>query len=79
MLQQQFNQIAAATAASMPGAAPDAGNAPKGKAGGSQAAAAPTAKAAAKPAAKSPAKKAARKPAASKAATKNTGPADGKP
>lgn len=79
LLQQQFNQIAAATAASMPGAAPDAGNAPKGKAGGSQAAAAPTAKAAAKPAAKSPAKKAARKPAASKAATKNMGPADGKP
>lgn len=79
LLQQQFNQIAAATAASMPGAAPDAGNAPKGKAGGSQAAAAPTAKAAARPAAKSPAKKAARKPAASKTATKNTGPADGKP
>jgi hypothetical protein len=81
LLQQQFNQIAAATAASMPGtpAATDADKAPKGKAGGSQAAAAPTAKAAARPAAKSPAKKAARKPAASKGATKNTGPADGKP
>lgn len=76
LLQQQFNQIAAATAASMPGtpAAPDADAAPKGKAGGSQAAAAPAPKAASKPAAKPSAKKTARKPAA-----KNTGPADGKP
>ncbi|MBB1625326.1 PhaM family polyhydroxyalkanoate granule multifunctional regulatory protein [Achromobacter sp. UMC71] len=77
LLQQQFNQIAAATAASMPSnpAAPDAGATAKGKPGSAQAAAAPAPKAAAKPAAK----KTARKPAAAKAAAKNTGPADGKP
>ena len=81
LLQQQFNQIAAATAASMPSspAAPDAGAAPKGHAGGSQAAAASAPKAASKPAAKSAAKKTARKPAAPKPAAKNMGPADGKP
>ncbi|CUI84678.1 PhaM family polyhydroxyalkanoate granule multifunctional regulatory protein [Achromobacter xylosoxidans] len=77
LLQQQFNQIAAATAASMPGSqpAPEADKS-KAKPGGPQAAAAPAAKAA-KTVAK-PARKTARKPAA-KAATKNSGPADGKP
>ncbi|MFY3132282.1 PhaM family polyhydroxyalkanoate granule multifunctional regulatory protein [Achromobacter ruhlandii] len=77
LLQQQFNQIAAATAASMPGSqpAPEADKS-KAKPGGPQAAAAPAAKAA-KTVAK-PARKAARKPAA-KAAAKNNGPADGKP
>lgn len=76
LLQQQFNQIAAATAASMPSspAAPDAGATAKGKTGGSQAAAASAPKAASKPAAK----KTARKPAASRPAAKNTGPAEGK-
>lgn len=73
LLQQQFNQIAAATAASMPGSQPaPEGDKPKAKPGGPQAAAAPAAKAA-KTVAK-PARKTARKPAA-----KNTGPADGKP
>lgn len=81
LLQQQFNQIAAATAASMPGSqpAPEADKS-KAKPGGPQAAAAPAAKAA-KTVAK-PARKAARKPAAktaTKSATKNNGPADGKP
>lgn len=73
LLQQQFNQIAAATAASMPGSqpAPEADKS-KAKPDGPQAAAAPAAKAA------KPARKSARKPAA-KAATKNSGPADGKP
>ncbi|WYX20371.1 hypothetical protein WJ973_03180 [Achromobacter xylosoxidans] len=56
LLQQQFNQIAAATAASMPGSqpAPEADKS-KAKPGGPQAAAAPAAKAAktvAKPARK---------------------------
>ncbi len=77
LLQQQFNQIAAATAASMPSnpATPDASASAKGKPGSAQAAAAPAPKTAAKPAAR----KTARKPAAPKAAAKNTGPADGKP
>ena len=76
LLQQQFNQIAAATAASMPGGspAPDAGAAPKASPGGPQAAAKPAAKASGQTAAR----KTARKPAA-KPAAKNTGPADGKP
>ncbi|WP_241047946.1 PhaM family polyhydroxyalkanoate granule multifunctional regulatory protein [Achromobacter xylosoxidans] len=73
LLQQQFNQIAAATAASMPGSQPASEpDKPKAKPGGPQAAAAPAAKAAKTVA------KTARKPAA-KAATKNSGPADGKP
>ncbi|EGP46181.1 PhaM family polyhydroxyalkanoate granule multifunctional regulatory protein [Achromobacter insuavis] len=79
LLQQQFNQIAAATAASMPGGspAPDAGAAPKASPGGPQAAAKPAAKAA-KASGQTAARKTARKPAA-KPAAKNTGPADGKP
>ena len=79
LLQQQFNQIAAATAASMPGGspAPDAGAAPKASPGGPQAAAKPAAKAA-KATGQTAARKTARKPAA-KPAAKNTGPADGKP
>lgn len=81
LLQQQFNHIAAATAASMP-SSPDAGGAAKpgpgaAKAGESKAAAKTVAKAASKPAAsKAPAKAAGR--TASKTA-KKTGPADGKP
>ena len=79
LLQQQFNQIAAATAASMPGGspAPDAGAGPKASPGGPQAAAKPAAKAA-KASGQTAARKTARKPAA-KPAAKNTGPADGKP
>lgn len=79
LLQQQFNQIAAATAASMPGGgpAPDAGAAPKASPGGPKAAAKPAAKAA-KASGQTAARKTARKPAA-KPAAKNTGPADGKP
>lgn len=79
LLQQQFNQIAAATAASMPGGSPtpDAGAAPKASPGGPQAAAKPAAKAA-KASGQTAARKTARKPAA-KPAAKNTGPADGKP
>lgn len=79
LLQQQFNQIAAATAASMPATAtaPDATNA-KAEPANSKASAEPTAKAG-KPAAKP---EAARKPAAAKRpakTTKKNGPADGKP
>lgn len=76
LLQQQFSQIAAATAASMPGGQADAGQ-PKSRPAGPQAAAAPAAKAT-RTAAKSAARKTARKPAA-KAAARNSGPADGKP
>ncbi len=78
LLQQQFNQIAAATAASMPGApgvpGADAGAGAKADPAEPQASAKPQPKAS-KPAA-------ARKPAASKRAAKtakNNGPADGKP
>ncbi|MGW8308877.1 MAG: PhaM family polyhydroxyalkanoate granule multifunctional regulatory protein [Achromobacter pulmonis] len=71
LLQQQFNQIAAATAASMPGSQPAA------EADKSQAKPAAPATKAAKTGAK-PARKTARKPAA-KAAASNSGPADGKP
>ncbi|MEN4919311.1 PhaM family polyhydroxyalkanoate granule multifunctional regulatory protein [Achromobacter spanius] len=74
LLQQQFNQIAAATAASMPSAqgAADAG----AKADSAEP------KSAAQPAPKASKPAAARKPAASKRAAKTakkTGPADGKP
>ncbi|WP_313387684.1 PhaM family polyhydroxyalkanoate granule multifunctional regulatory protein [Achromobacter aegrifaciens] len=67
LLQQQFNQIAAATAASMPAApaAPGADAAAKPKPGESKAAAAPAAKAS---------KPAARKSAAPRKAAKKTGP-----
>ncbi|MNV13808.1 hypothetical protein D3C71_1044680 [compost metagenome] len=74
LLQQQFNQIAAATAASMP-AAPGTDTGSSAKPGEPKSAAQPDAKAS-KPAA------AARKPAASKSAAKaakKNGPADGKP
>lgn len=75
LLQQQFNQIAAATAATMPGnqAAAETDKS-KAKPAGPRAAAAPAAKTGAKPAAR----KTARKPAA-KPAARNGGPADGKP
>lgn len=83
LLQQQFNQIAAATAASMPAGAPGAAEAP-GAAKTKPEPADPTASA--EPAAKTgkPSAKpaAARKPAAAKhtaKAAKKTGPADGKP
>ncbi len=66
LLQQQFNQIAAATAASMPAAPAGADAAAKAKPGESKAAAAPAAKAS---------KPAARKPAAPRKTAKKTGPA----
>ncbi|SEI62025.1 PhaM family polyhydroxyalkanoate granule multifunctional regulatory protein [Achromobacter sp. NFACC18-2] len=74
LLQQQFNQIAAATAASMPASAPaeDTGAKPDPA----------TPKASAKPQGKAAKPAAARKPAATKRAAKTakkTGPADGKP
>lgn len=76
LLQQQFNQIAAATAASMPAnpAAPgaDPGADAKAKPGESKSAAKTEAKAS-KPAARKPAAKSAAKTA------KKAGPADGKP
>lgn len=83
LLQQQFNQIAAATAASMPAGAPGAPGAadatkPKSGSADPKASAEPDAKTG-KPSAK-PA--AARKPAAAKRTAKTakkTGPADGKP
>ncbi|WP_313369394.1 PhaM family polyhydroxyalkanoate granule multifunctional regulatory protein [Achromobacter animicus] len=85
LLQQQFNQIAAATAASMPAGAPGAAGAPdaaksksKSDAEAPKASAQPDAKTG-KPSAK-PA--AARKPAAAKRTAKTakkSGPADGKP
>ena len=85
LLQQQFNQIAAATAASMPAGAPGAAGAPdaaksksKSDSEGPKASAQPDAKTG-KPSAK-PA--AARKPAAAKRTAKTakkSGPADGKP
>ncbi|WMD19008.1 transcriptional regulator [Achromobacter seleniivolatilans] len=79
LLQQQFTQIATATAASMPAspAAPgaDAASASKAKPGESKAAAKTSAKAS-KPAAKSAAKTAVKR---GTAAAKKTGPADGKP
>jgi len=86
LLQQQFNQIAAATAASMPAGAPGAAGTPgatgaaktKPEAADPKASAQPDAKTG-KPSAK-PA--AARKPAAAKRTAKTakkTGPADGKP
>lgn len=87
LLQQQFNQIAAATAASMPAGAPGAASAkpepvdPKATAGGNARAGKPAAKSGAKSAAQSAAKPAAaaRKPAAAKKTAKKNGPADGKP
>ncbi|CAB3848697.1 PhaM family polyhydroxyalkanoate granule multifunctional regulatory protein [Achromobacter piechaudii] len=84
LLQQQFNQIAAATAASMPSnpAAPAAGSGEPGqsKPKDSKAAAKPEAKAS-KPAARKPAAKSASKSAAKSAprASNKAGPADGKP
>jgi len=85
LLQQQFNQIAAATAASMPAGAPGAAGAPDAAKSKSKSdSEAP--KASAQPDAKTgkpPAKPAAaRKPAATKRTAKTTkknGPADGKP
>lgn len=74
LLQQQFNQIAAATAASMPASAPAADTGAKPDPATPKASANPPGKAA-KPAA-------ARKPAATKRAAKpakKTGPAEGKP
>ncbi|ADP13588.1 transcriptional regulatory protein AlgP domain protein [Achromobacter xylosoxidans A8] len=65
LLQQQFNQIAAATAASMPAAPADAAAKAGPKTGESKAAAAPAAKAS---------KPAARKSAAPRKAAKKTGP-----
>lgn len=76
LLQQQFNQIAAATAASMPSAPGAAGGDAEAKAKPAEP------KASAKPDAKASKPAAARKPTASKRAAKtakNTGPADGKP
>ncbi|MPS80405.1 MAG: transcriptional regulator [Achromobacter sp.] len=84
LLQQQFNQIAAATAASMPSnpAAPASGSGEPGqsKPKDSKAAAKPEAKAS-KPAARKPAAKSASKSAAKSAprASNKAGPADGKP
>jgi len=83
LLQQQFNQIAAATAASMPAGTPEA----PGAAGAAKAKAEPASpKASAEPCATTgkPSAKpaAARKPAATKRTAKTTkknGPADGKP
>jgi len=81
LLQQQFNQIAAATAASMPAGTPEA----PGAAGAAKAKAEPASpKASAEPRATTgkPSAKpaAARKPAATTAkTTKKNGPADGKP
>jgi len=83
LLQQQFNQIAAATAASMPAGTPEA----PGAAGAAKAKAEPASpKASAEPRATTgkPSAKpaAARKPAATKRTAKTTkknGPADGKP
>lgn len=75
LLQQQFNQIAAATAASMPASAPAADT------GAKPDPAAPP-KASAKPQGKAAKPAAARKPAAAKPAAKTakkSGPADGKP
>jgi hypothetical protein len=85
LLQQQFNQIAAATAASMPATAPGTTNA-KSERAEPKATAEPTAQAG-KPAGKSEAKSeakssAARKPAAAKRTAKTAKknrPADGKP
>lgn len=74
LLQQQFNQIAAATAASMPASAPAADTGAKPDPA--------TPKASAKPQGKAAKPAAARKPAATKRAAKTakkTGPADGKP
>ncbi|MDH0686207.1 PhaM family polyhydroxyalkanoate granule multifunctional regulatory protein [Achromobacter animicus] len=85
LLQQQFNQIAAATAASMPAGAPGAAGAPDAAKSKSKSDS-ETPKASAQPDAKTgkpPAKPAAaRKPAAAKRTAKTAkknGPADGKP
>lgn len=85
LLQQQFNQIAAATAASMPAGAPGAAGAPDAATSKSKSDS-ETPKASAQPDAKTgkpPAKPAAaRKPAAAKRTAKTAkknGPADGKP
>ncbi|MBB1597808.1 PhaM family polyhydroxyalkanoate granule multifunctional regulatory protein [Achromobacter sp. UMC46] len=80
LLQQQFNQIAAATAATMPGTPAEPGADAKAKPGESKAAAKTETKAeakAAKPAARKPAAKTAARSAPK--AAKKTGAADGKP
>lgn len=80
LLQQQFNQIAAATAASMPTNPAESGASATPKSKDSKPAAKTEAKAS-KPAARKPAAKSTSKAAAKSAprASKNNGPADGKP